>query len=423
MAKCYFDNQLCSGSIFRDRNKNLWTFKGRFIDSTGKRQEIKISAKLKKTVIDKVKMKIAAVNVQNSIQHITLRELHDRYIQKISSYCRDTTIETYEERMTRVLNKFGDCDISTINTLDLEHFLDDLAKPLKRSAAANNETGEKSGKIARSTVNAIINYLKRCFKMAVKEKLIPDNPADGLERLTEDNPDTIALDADQARLLLETAHDGNYIYNGIKSPKYYKKDVGTEYYIRQYYLLILMLLSAGIRIGEALGLPWDNVDFANKTIYIRQQLVHHNGKPVLSQLLKTESSHRDIVLDDIIMNELAEFQKYQQGYSDMLGDHYNNRDNLVFTNTEGNYVRQDGFRKNYFTKMVREAALPKELVIHGLRRTTATILVDAGANIRAVADLMGHKSTRTLIDIYTKTTKQAKAKIADIMSDKLHHND
>jgi hypothetical protein len=73
--------------------------------------------------------------------------------------------------------------------------------------------------------------------------------------------------------------------------------------------------------------------------------------------------------------------------------------NLVFTTSEGGVLRNTNFRPRFFDPAAEKAGLP-ELTPHELRHTTASHAVAAGANVKAVQQMLGHASAAMTLDVY-----------------------
>lgn len=153
-----------------------------------------------------------------------------------------------------------------------------------------------------------------------------------------------------------------------------------------YYVTFLML-KTGLRIGEALGLAWENIDLDNKEINVCQQLLF-TGE--ITEELKTENSYRKVQLDDETIELLYEFSKSPF-----------NAGNLLFY---GNSIRVLLFRS-----LSKFGVTP-----HDLRHNHGTDLLDI-SNIADAARRMGH-TTDEYVRTYVHPTEEAQKKIAEKMN-------
>lgn len=160
----------------------------------------------------------------------------------------------------------------------------------------------------------------------------------------------------------------------------------------------------GMRSGEICALQWSDIDFDERTIYVRHNAIKKDGEVKLRNL-KTESSHRDIAVSEILLDHLRKWRTVQ----DSMVANYNRkkykRNNFVFTKKSGApFYNQD------ISKISSE--IRKELEIdfnfHMLRHTHATMLLEAGANIKDIQNRLGHANISITMDIYASTTQNMK---------------
>ena len=84
----------------------------------------------------------------------------------------------------------------------------------------------------------------------------------------------------------------------------------------------------------------------------------------------------------------------------MLGDKFNNENNLLFTNTFGGPVNVQNFKRRYYFKMLAAAGIKKGFNIHSMRHTHATLLLKHGVNPNVVANRLGHSNATVTLNIY-----------------------
>ena len=190
----------------------------------------------------------------------------------------------------------------------------------------------------------------------------------------------------QIKHFLAVAKKGDYIYNNVSNKNLLNYTNGTRYYVKQFYILINLALATGMRISEIRKLQWDDINIKESYIYVRRTL-------------KTENSKRKIKIDSNLLQLLKEFRVTQILYSKELLN-FKNYKNNVFTNTRGNPICIDNFRKRYFNKLVEESNAPKGFTIHCMRHTHATLLLKNGINIKVISARLGHKSIEFTLSTY-----------------------
>jgi integrase len=154
--------------------------------------------------------------------------------------------------------------------------------------------------------------------------------------------------------------------------------------------LWLLCLFCGLRLGEALGLTLDAIDWKTGEIQIRQQVTEVNGVAAVGKP-KTAESIRSIYADPIVLDALRRRRKValKEGH----GSPY------LFTTTTGHFISRTNLRSRHFAKVCERAEITG-LTIHSLRHKFTSEAVDKGKSLIAVAQYLGHRSTRMVTDRY-----------------------
>ena len=153
--------------------------------------------------------------------------------------------------------------------------------------------------------------------------------------------------------------------------------------------LWVILGTGGLRVGEALGLAWDDVDFISGRVVIRRALHHEPGKGFMFLAPKTATSMRTVLVTRFALEVLREHRLAHPGSGD----------GLVFTNSRGGPLHQSvvgvGLRR-----ALDATHLPR-IRVHDLRHTTATALLVEGVHPKVVQDMLGHSTITTTMDTYS----------------------
>ena len=200
-------------------------------------------------------------------------------------------------------------------------------------------------------------------------------------------------------------------------------------------LVILILYCTGLRIGEALGLCWHNIDFAKHTITIDHQ-TSRIGTTFYFAPPKTKSSNRTICIDDTLLVELKKWHMlqaaaYTAGGGSYIAVYYHaetgklvqQSKNLPISNQ---YKQADLVCTNI--KNGRKVVYPtlqrhlKRLGInaHSFRHTHATILIENGATPKGVASRLGHTKADITHNLYTHNTPKLQQDTANIFQHIMH---
>jgi integrase len=185
--------------------------------------------------------------------------------------------------------------------------------------------------------------------------------------------------------------------------------------------LFSVALACGLRLGEATGLKWDDVDLTTGEVRIRQQLQVVKKQLVLQEL-KTEKSRRTLVLPEICREALRTHRKRQLEERLKAGADWVET-GLVFTTYasrgEGRKIGTGLHPRNVLRSLHRllDAAKPKiaKIRFHDLRHSAASLLIANGVELVEVSMLLGHSELRVTADLYSHLQKQTAAKAAQHM--------
>jgi integrase len=168
---------------------------------------------------------------------------------------------------------------------------------------------------------------------------------------------------------------------------------------RRFHALFHTMVFSGMRPGEALGLPWRNVDFEGNTITIDQDATesHEIGMP------KSASSYRDIHMPALAMDVLQAWRPHCPA-----GEH-----DLVFPNWQGNIESLGNITRRGWHPLQQRAGIvhpdeqglrPKDgrpkYPLKSLRHVRASMEIAGGATALEVMNLMGHSSIKVTYDVY-----------------------
>jgi len=166
--------------------------------------------------------------------------------------------------------------------------------------------------------------------------------------------------------------------------------------------LFRFLLATGVRVGEALGLSWEDVDLDTGTVLVRWQLQRVAGQ-WLRHPPKSERGNRSLPLNELARAALAR-QRDQQAAWRATPGWVGNAWQLVFTRPDGRPLAQDLVYKP-FVHLCEQAGVPR-VRLHDLRHALATYLLAAGVDLKTVSELLGHSRIGVTGDIYAHVTRQ-----------------
>ncbi|AUN00140.1 site-specific integrase [Clostridium botulinum] len=239
---------------------------------------------------------------------------------------------------------------------------------------------------AKNTLSNFYGVLSGALKMAVYPyKLIKENP---MTYVTMPKYNNINNNQDDLKIL---------------SLENFKKIIERFPEGSNFYIPLQIAFNTGMRAAEVCGLTWDCIDFKNNSITIEKIIIYKNKEWVFGTP-KTKSSHRTILIGNTLVCILKHHKKHQIKNKLKYGKHYTNS-NFVCTKENGELVTTNSLK--YLSRVVNyELQIPFNF--HSLRHTHATMLLEAGANIKDIQQRLGHSKISTTMDTYSHVTNTLK---------------
>ncbi len=177
---------------------------------------------------------------------------------------------------------------------------------------------------------------------------------------------------------------------------------------------VMLLVYSGMRRGEACGLVWDDIDFANALVHITKSNQYLSGKGTFEKETKNESSVRVIKLPPEMFALLREYKNWQIEERLKMGSKWQNT-GKVFTQDNGLAMHPDSIT-GWVAKFRTANNLPY-FSPHSLRHTSATLLILAGVPVKVVSARLGHANQNTTNAVYSHAIQTADAMASDVIGD------
>lgn len=295
-----------------------------------------------------------------------------------------------------VREEIGYKDIASIKFSDIKKFYIHLIKDI----------GFKPNSM--EIINTIIHPV---FTIAMRDGLIRINPADGamaeIKRSHNwEKPKRHALTEAQQSAFIEY----------IKGSKTY----------RHWLPLFTVLLGTGCRVGEIIGLRWQDCDFQEKIITIDHSLIYRQqedggGCAFHVSTPKTKAGIRVIPMLEAVRKALLEerLSQMRTGFNQTVIDGYSG---FIFSNRYGDALTPHCINRAIerisrdYNKEEAEAAkeerrqpeLLPHFTVHNLRHTFCTRFCENETNLKVIQEIMGHADISTTMNIYNEATKEKK---------------
>ncbi|PAE35422.1 hypothetical protein CHI06_23520 [Bacillus sp. 7884-1] len=164
-----------------------------------------------------------------------------------------------------------------------------------------------------------------------------------------------------------------------------------------YFPIYFTAINTGMRRGEVLGVRWQDIDFDNKVIYVRQSLQEVKKVGLTFKEPKSGKS-RSITVTPTFTKEMKKVYKQQLENKLLFGQAYHDLD-LVFAQKNGKPIQPTEMARNYLM-VVESCGLPY-IRFHDLRHTHATLLLQQGVHPKVVSERLGHSTIGITMDTYT----------------------
>lgn len=348
----------------RKRAKDSWTVVVELPrdPETGKRRQKWVTVKGTKRDAERVLAEtIAEIERGTYIEpaKMTVAEYLDRW----SDACRaGVRLSTHLGRLQAIRHwkaVLGSVPLARLTPLDVQRALACLPEGLSDSSKRTYFTVLKAG-----------------LSQGVKWGLLPRNPAQGVKPPARKAREIRVWDEEQAVRFLEVARS------------------------TRYYALFYLALATGMRIGELLGLAWDDVDLDGGAIQVRRAIatcVAHAGAPAWQEP-KTTAGRRRVPIGAQAVEVLRQHRRAQLEERLRAGPDWRDY-GLVFCNQKGGPLFNMNVHKA-FTACCKRAGVPR-IRLHDLRHTHATLLLRQGVHPKVVSERLGHASVKITLDIYS----------------------
>jgi integrase len=174
--------------------------------------------------------------------------------------------------------------------------------------------------------------------------------------------------------------------------------------------LVVLAVSTGVRLGEALGVTWADIDLERRQMRIDKSLQRVTGAGQVVSETKTRRSRRTIVLPVIAAEALRQQLSTQRSQRRAFGHGWPDG-GFVFTSSNGRPLDARNVQRG-FRRIVRRAKLPR-MRFHDLRHSCASLLLTQGVAPRVVMETLGHSRIAVTMDTYTHVMPALQHEAAD----------
>ena len=279
---------------------------------------------------------------------------------------------------TRLLPYFGHFYVNKIKPTDIMQFYDLLSKDTQLVRKKDNDGNKTLKPLSGKTILEHHRLLRAMLHKAVYWQVIVSNPAERVQPPKAKKPKRKYYDDDQCKILLENLEQLD------------------EEQIK-YKTAIILTVFTGVRLGELMGLEWNDIDFRNGIVSINRSSQYLADTGVFTKVPKTESSIREVAIPDFVISLLEEYKLWYEEQKSLYGELWINS-NRLFVQADGKPMHPSTISK-WFVKFIGQIGLPV-INFHGLRHTNATLLIAQNIDVAVVAARLGHAQITTTFNFY-----------------------
>lgn len=219
--------------------------------------------------------------------------------------------------------------------------------------------------LSRTSQRYVLATLRKALNTAVKRRIISFNPISCVDLPKPSKFHSNVLNTEQLQVLFSACLEDFE------------------------YLPILLIITFGLRRGEALGLKWSDIDFKYKTIFIQRTATPAKGGYKFSPC-KSQESIRKLILPDFLVSYLLTWKEKQKPCSD---------DEFIFTNSNGKLIPAMRINRN-LSRLLAKYELPI-IRVHDLRHSWATMMLSKEIHPKIVSSMLGYSDISITMNLYS----------------------
>ena len=370
------------------------TFEYKWRDKRGKRHSIyaKTLDELREKEIDVLRDALDGIRADKN--DLTINDLYFRWVQ-LKKGLKANTFHNYQYMYKQFVEPdFGEMHIVDLKRSDVRAFYNHLADAQHLKA---------------NTIDSIHTVLHQVLELGVEDEYLRYNPSDNaLKELKKaHNHDT-----EKRRALT------------VPEQNLFEDFLSQEGQYHRWYPIFTVMLWTGMRVGEITGLRWEDIDLEEGTISVNHTLVYFDrggtkrcGYAVNTP--KTKAGERTIPMLPKVKEAFIMEKEYQKEVGLSCKAVVDGYTDFIFVNRFGDTQNQATLNKalrriirdcNYevLDKGEKDSVTLPRFSNHSLRHTFTTRMCEAGVNIKAMQDILGHADAETTLQIYADATKELK---------------
>ena len=298
----------------------------------------------------------------------------DKINNRKKSYI-DTQENNYNKHIKDYFSKVNNIDKLTYE--DIYQFREHLREK-------NAKNSEKN--LSPNTINKIMILLKKILDVGLRKGYYKEHPVGLLKKLP----------IEKRKMQFWTVKEFKHFLSLFKDDEYNLE------------LLFTVLFFTGLRLGEALALTWEDIEFTTSTIHVSKSMYVNKGEEHISST-KTKSGTRRIIINKKLIETLEAWKKEQ---TERRREFSTDTEKLQIFQDSPITLTKNSIEKQYKKILARDSSL-KKIRIHDFRHSHASLLINQGEDYLIVKERLGHASITTTIDTYSHLYPSKQKDLAD----------
>ncbi len=322
--------------------------------------------------------------------NITIEDYSKRWLSIVGATLKPSTLRSYELSIRRHL-------VPALGAMRVRLLVRGRIRALLTEKLTKPQPSAKKDKpakmLSRSSVRIIHACLRAMLNAAVEDGIILANPADKLGRSLRlstaakyRESEIKALDREQLSAFLKTAAE--------VEPRYYE--------------LFFLMARTGLRLGEAFGLKWQDLDFRRRELHVERAI----QRGVIGSTKSGRSRRVDMSAALVELLQRLQIDRKEE----TLFRGWSQVPEWIFTSEIGTPLDQS-HTSGAFKRVLKHAKLPLHFHPHCLRHSFASLLLQQGESPAYVQRQLGHASIQLTVDTYGRWLPMGNKAAVDKLDD------
>ncbi|MDR0326579.1 MAG: site-specific integrase [Oscillospiraceae bacterium] len=290
----------------------------------------------------------------------------------------DNTLQTYRWLEKRIRDEMGHLRLDKITITDIQRLVGKI---------------HREGKSTK-TVKHYVSLISTVYRYAIKHGAVSKNPCTGVDFPADDSKEREIYslpEIQQFFALLQQEPPENF----------------------QFFVYLTLATYLGYRRGELLGLEWRDIEQSTGLVSVRRAAYYSKERKHFDKKPKSKKSLRTLKLPAEVIPLLNRYRDHQAAYAASLGDKWQNTGRL-FTSWDGSKMYTNAPERFYKDFCERNGF--RVLTPHSFRHLNASMLINAGLDVKTVQAALGHAHATTTINTYAHEFQTAQARASDAIS-------